>query len=93
MVQLSTHPLAFILRRLETLRVMESNSCFSDWRRLSFFSVSSRLDPRLCREREEGGGGERSMRGSTLILVAPELVCLCVCERESVCVWRERERD
>lgn len=67
-----------MLRRFETLRVMESSSCFSDCRRLSFFSVSSRLEPRLVREREDGGGGERSMRGRTLTFVlVPVAVSFC----------------
>jgi hypothetical protein len=75
-----------MLRRLDTLRVIESSICFSDCRRFSFFSVSSREDPREWREREEGGGGERSMRGSTLTLVqVPEPV--------SFCGVRETERE
>ena len=73
-----TYPLAFILRRLETFSVMESNICFSDWRRSNFFSDISRLEPRLRRDREEGRGGERSMRGNTLTFVlVPEPVSLC----------------
>ena len=72
----STHPQAFMLNRLETFRVMESNICFSDWRRISFFSASSRLEPRLSRDRE--GGGDRSMRGRILKVVALlELVSFC----------------